>query len=145
MISNPNRIIHIDIAKGIGMALIVISHIWVSSSFAETQNFKIYDGIINSFYVPLFFILSGVFEKDTNDINKFYSRILHLINKQDYKQQNIVSIWFILALTYANTVSLHLDYRKIHITKLSAAIHICSNYTINYHVSFYTNSHQSKI
>lgn len=136
MISNPNRIIHIDIAKGIGMALIVISHICVSSSFAETQNFKIYDGIINSFYVPLFFILSGVFEKDSNDINKFYSRILHLIklicifvlfgcissgiihndwNPMNFKHQSVV--WFIITLLYITIL-----WRLIRVTRLNILV-----------------------
>lgn len=60
------------------MALIIISHIRITQSYSQTEFFKIWDGIINSFYVPLFFILSGVFEKESKDIHRLYKRLYYL-------------------------------------------------------------------
>lgn len=61
------RIAHIDYAKAIGIMLIIVSHIGVSKDLGNSLAFHIWDGILNSFYVPLFFILSGVFEPQKSD------------------------------------------------------------------------------
>ena len=57
------RLIHIDIAKAIGLIIIMTSHINVHPSLREMTSMKLYQDIIHSFYVPLFFILSGIFLK----------------------------------------------------------------------------------
>lgn len=49
--TKSNRIEEVDISKGIGMVLVITGHLCVSVSL---RNF------IYSFYMPLFFILSGV-------------------------------------------------------------------------------------
>lgn len=52
IISNINRIEYIDIAKGLGMILVVLGH---------CINSKTFPGIwISAFHMPLFFILSGL-------------------------------------------------------------------------------------
>lgn len=56
------RLSHIDNTKAIGMMLIIASHIIPSEILASSVIYKTYDGILNSFYVPLFFMLSGIFE-----------------------------------------------------------------------------------
>lgn len=53
-----HRILHIDIAKGIGILLIVFGHNWIIYQNKDLFN------LIYSFHVPLFFILSGVFFKN---------------------------------------------------------------------------------
>ena len=49
-----NRIDFIDIAKGIGMFLVIVGHV-------ETYDFI--NRMIYSFHMPLFFVLSGFFLK----------------------------------------------------------------------------------
>ena len=74
-----HRIAHIDYAKAIGIILIIISHIGVSKEFGNTDAFRVWDGILNSFYVPLFFVLSGVFEPSLPGWDKTFLRLLRLI------------------------------------------------------------------
>lgn len=54
---------YIDTAKGIGIMLVVWSHM---GSSVELSNFYKWGGYITTFYMPLFFILSGLFYKPTN-------------------------------------------------------------------------------
>lgn len=61
------RIEWIDIAKGIGIILVVIGHI---------SQIKVLNDIIYSFHMPLFFMISGFFHKDKND---FIKHKLHTI------------------------------------------------------------------
>lgn len=73
-----SRIQHIDVAKGIGMMLIIASHVWTTSSLSGSLGFKVWDEVLNSFYVPLFFLLSGVFESSSRDWHKYGSRLIKL-------------------------------------------------------------------
>lgn len=74
-----NRIIHIDQAKAIGIMLIIASHICVTPIFATTSiPYKFWVSIINSFYVPLFFLLSGIFESNSFQWNKYFDRLKRL-------------------------------------------------------------------
>lgn len=73
-----NRIVHIDNAKAIGIMLIAMSHLWVTENFACSTFYSTWNGFINSFYVPLFFILSGVFESSDTSLSKFRQRMLKL-------------------------------------------------------------------
>lgn len=72
------RIGHIDSAKAIGMMLIISSHVWTIPDFSNSLGFRIWDSILNSFYVPLFFILSGVFETHDFSWNKLFKRLIHI-------------------------------------------------------------------
>lgn len=72
------RLIHIDNAKAIGMMLIIASHIIPSEPFAKSYGYEIWNSILNSFYVPLFFLLSGVFESTAVNDEKLYRRIVKL-------------------------------------------------------------------
>ena len=75
----PKRITHIDNAKAIGMILIIASHIWITESFSNSMVFSLWNAIINSFYVPLFFLLSGVFESQQSDLTKALKRLWKLL------------------------------------------------------------------
>ena len=75
---NHSRLQHIDIAKGIGMMLIIASHVWTTPSLSESMVFRVWDAVLNSFYVPLFYILSGVFESGSQDWHKYRLRLLRL-------------------------------------------------------------------
>ena len=57
-----DRLVHIDNAKAVGLMLIIASHIIPSEPFVKSHVYEIWNSILNSFYVPLFFLLSGVFE-----------------------------------------------------------------------------------
>lgn len=50
------RVTHIDIAKGIGILLVIFGHNWI----VLNDKSEIYN-IVYSFHVPLFFFLSGIF------------------------------------------------------------------------------------
>lgn len=111
------RIQHIDIAKGIGIMLIIASHVWTTASLSESTAFHAWDAVLNSFYVPLFFLLSGVFESSSCDWRKYMLRLLKLIKyiayfavfgfitigilKGDWTLKSCMSgtvIWFLIVL-----------------------------------------------
>lgn len=56
-----NRIDHIDIAKAIGIVLIISSHIVCTTNFSKDLLLTTYWNVLGSFYVPFFFLLSGIF------------------------------------------------------------------------------------
>ncbi|MDC4204901.1 MAG: acyltransferase family protein [Candidatus Manganitrophus sp.] len=55
-----SRVIHIDIAKGIGILLVVLGHNWIVTQ--DGAKGELYE-MISSFHMPLFFFLSGIFFK----------------------------------------------------------------------------------
>lgn len=59
------RYIHIDIARGIGILLVVLGHNWIVTQ--DGAKGELYE-MISSFHMPLFFLLSGVFFKDDQKI-----------------------------------------------------------------------------
>lgn len=61
------------------MMLISASHIIPSNNVVNNNIYILWDNILNSFYVPLFFILSGCFESKNSDITKLKTRIIKLI------------------------------------------------------------------
>jgi fucose 4-O-acetylase-like acetyltransferase len=65
-----NRIQFIDVAKGLGIIMVVIGHI---------SNNKLITGIIYQFHMPLFFFVSGyLFIIKENERNNFYSKLKQL-------------------------------------------------------------------
>lgn len=73
------RLIHIDNAKAMGMMLIIASHIIPSEPVVKNIVYITWCNVLNSFYVPLFFLLSGIFEpSEVNDI-KLQKRIVRLL------------------------------------------------------------------
>lgn len=72
------RLIHIDNAKAVGMMLIIASHIIPSEPFVKSHGYEIWNSILNSFYVPLFFLLSGIVESTVVNDEKLYRRIVKL-------------------------------------------------------------------
>lgn len=74
-----NRIDHIDQCKGIGITLIICSHIMMSPNFGISTFASTWNAILNSFYVPLFFILSGTFESSEKSIKKIMNRLIRLM------------------------------------------------------------------
>lgn len=71
---------YIDDVRGISILLIIMSHVIVNiNDFTELQSniYRIYVSILGSFYVPIFFILSGVFNPINLD-NKLIKRIISL-------------------------------------------------------------------
>lgn len=59
--------------------LIIASHVWITDAFQNSISFEVWNNILNSFYVPLFFILSGVFEPQSFDIHKTIRRLVKLL------------------------------------------------------------------
>ena len=62
------RIMWIDEAKGLGIILVVLLHI---PNVQNMSYFSLWGGYIQVFYMPLFFIISGIFIKPENLRNKF--------------------------------------------------------------------------
>lgn len=94
------RIGHIDNAKAIGIMLIVASHVVLETDKASTYDAFIYKewcNLIASFYVPLFFVLSGMFESDSVSWSKTKKRLLKLT-----KYLVIFYVWGIFAYTIIN-------------------------------------------
>lgn len=56
-----NRLRHIDVARGIGILLVVFGHSWIASQSAHEKG-KLWE-VIYSFHMPLFFFISGLFFK----------------------------------------------------------------------------------
>lgn len=56
--ASKKRLKFLDIAKGLGMMMIVWMHIWGNNSFGFTPP-NLPNGYITGIYVPLFFVLSG--------------------------------------------------------------------------------------
>lgn len=63
------RLAHIDMAKAIGLIIIMTSHINSYPSLSESVSMRCYQDVIHSFYVPLFFILSGVFVRPIQNLS----------------------------------------------------------------------------
>ncbi len=57
VISSANRIVYIDIAKGLGILLVILGHLLEAPSTEFEFSLKL---MIYSFHMPLFFILSGM-------------------------------------------------------------------------------------
>lgn len=85
-----HRIEHIDIAKAIGILLILSSHIVCSSEFSESVSLNMYWRVIGSFYVPLFFVLSGIFHP-SNDTISLRDYLLKVV-------RGIVTLFWCLAM-----------------------------------------------
>lgn len=62
-----NRFEYIDLAKGIGIILVVLFHI---PNIEKLPLFRFWGGWITTFYMPLFFILSGLFFNSSNPFKK---------------------------------------------------------------------------
>ncbi len=73
-----NRIVHIDVAKAVGMMLIIASHVGVSAEVRDSSPYHWWNAALNSFYVPLFFVLSGVFESSERSWNRLFGRVAKL-------------------------------------------------------------------
>jgi len=70
-----NRYEHIDIAKGIGIILVVLKHL---PSISETSGYSLWGGFVGTFFMPLFFMLSGMFYRPANK-TKLFSRLYSLL------------------------------------------------------------------
>lgn len=89
--SQTNRIEYIDIAKGLGMILVVIGHCINGKTFPGTW--------INSFHMPLFFILSGLCFSE-----KKYPTFLPFLKKR-VKTLLLPCIYFSVLVTSLSTLT----------------------------------------
>jgi acyltransferase len=80
------RIVYYDIAKGIGIFLVVYTHIYVNTDSRLNE-------IIYAFYMPLFFVVSGLTFKSEENIKKY-------VAKNFYSIMIPYFIWSILSFTY---------------------------------------------
>ena len=66
--SQENRLPYLDAAKGAGIILVVLGHIWETESPATI--------LIYSFHVPLFFLISGILMAHTQIEKRAWREIL---------------------------------------------------------------------
>jgi fucose 4-O-acetylase-like acetyltransferase len=63
ILSNRNQTI--DVAKGIGIILVVLGHNWITQVNGDLNK------LVFSFHMPLFFFLSGIFIRDSDRLTTF--------------------------------------------------------------------------
>ncbi|HNQ95070.1 MAG TPA: acyltransferase family protein, partial [Anaerolineales bacterium] len=71
----PKRIEYIDIARGIGILLVVLAH--NDFGFISQYGYQ----VIYSFHMPLFFLLSGYFIKTNISFFEFFKKRFHSLLK----------------------------------------------------------------
>lgn len=71
----PKRIEYIDIARGIGILLVVLAH--NDFGFISQYGYQ----VIYSFHMPLFFLLSGYFIKTNSSFFEFFKKRFHSLLK----------------------------------------------------------------
>ncbi len=86
----PKRIEYLDIARGIGILLVVLGH----NDFAALSPF--FHQVIYSFHIPLFFFLSGYFINTAVSFFDYSKKRFHAVLKP---------YWFTILLIYAVSVS----------------------------------------
>ena len=72
------RLTHIDNAKAFGIMLIVASHVVLECDYSTAWESALYNRwvqALSSFYVPLFFLLSGIFESSKTDWKVYFTRL----------------------------------------------------------------------
>jgi fucose 4-O-acetylase-like acetyltransferase len=84
----------LDITKGIGIALIVLGHSWVTMR----ERGELYR-VIFSFHVPLFFYLSGVFLRPSESLGTYISSRFHALLKPYFVTLTAVGVF---KLTYCH-------------------------------------------
>ena len=101
MESNKKRIEYIDIAKGIGIILMVLGHIP-----AFSNNYKFAYKLIYSFHMPLFFIISGFLFKCKNEQNQ------HIVPGKEYlikKIRTLLVPYFLFGIPLFLPICLYRD------------------------------------
>jgi polysaccharide biosynthesis protein PslL len=84
------RVAHIDIAKGIGILLVIFGHNWI----VLNNKGEIYN-IVYSFHVPLFFFLSGIFLNPNKPFMAMLKEKANTLLKPYFVTVIIVEILFI--------------------------------------------------
>ena len=65
-IAGPGRNVTVDVAKGIGIILVVLGHNWI----VQHEDGEL-GQIIYSFHMPLFILISGIYLKETAFFGEF--------------------------------------------------------------------------
>ena len=69
--TDKNRIEWVDFSKGVAMLLVVIAHTMLGGTYGSMVR-----GVIYSFHMPLFFILSGFTMRPSKNIRSFGKKTL---------------------------------------------------------------------
>lgn len=108
-----NRCKHIDIAKGIGIILVVLGHSVPHNTYLGM--------VIYSFHMPLFFLLSGVFAK-TSEKEKLFPFL-----KKNIKQLIVPYIVFIIIGILVN-LSVPQWREAVNVENIKSALIYCNPY-----------------
>jgi len=94
--AEQSRAEHLDIAKGIGISLVVFRHL--------AERYQMLRILIYSFHMPLFFVISGVLNKNKKPVRCFQDGILKMV-LPTYKV-----LFFDASLRYLECVFTHTSY-----------------------------------
>ena len=105
----PDRLDWVDLAKGLGILLVVFGHVWRGLASARLpippHQFHAIDQFLYSFHMPLFFLISGlfVFRSATAPLKSFLARIFGSI-AYPYVLWTVIFVGFRAAfVSYTNT------------------------------------------
>ena len=107
IINKKKRITYLDIAKGMGMVLVLLGHLQNDTIFSYSPHILTLCSWIFSFHMPLFFILSGMLlcikKENEKDLTGFI--------KQRFKSIMVPYFWF--SLIYIGIVLYYLFVNKV--------------------------------
>lgn len=144
---NGDRIVYLDIYRGIGIIFMIMGHIWFGSYF---------DKFIHAFHMPMFFFISCFFYRKSKlgEVTKskfksllipyviwgvfnvflasmidgvFYKNaIVHLLWINTDGLMDIGAIWFLTALFFSNVIYSIINYLSKEVWKLNIVIFLTS-------------------
>ena len=96
----------VDIAKGLGILLVVFGHNWIVSH-EQGELFR----VIFSFHMPLFFFLSGVFLKESDSVERFLTtRADSLLKPFFVTLATLGALKLLIAITNGKATEPNFDY-----------------------------------
>lgn len=118
MNTNNNRIEYIDVAKGLGILLVILGHIVWGENYRIPGNETICN-FIYSFHMPLFFVISGLCIKESKELTK--ETFLKMIRA--YLIPYV--IWILIYMAVFTAVELPTGHNDLLIYQLAHAASIC--------------------
>ncbi len=118
MIDQNKRVEYIDIAKGIGIILVVFGHV-VRNNTYPMPGALFFDEFIYSFHMPLFFVISGLCIKKSKQISK------ETINKMATAYLIPYAIWTILYMLAFLLVEKVIGPDAAMVNRIAHAVSIC--------------------
>lgn len=118
MNTNNDRIEYIDIAKGLGILLVIIGHIIWGDNY-KMPGYETICNFIYSFHMPLFFVISGLCIKESKELTK--ETFLKMIRAYLFPY----AVWTLIYMAVFTALELPTGQKGLLIYQLAHAISIC--------------------